>query len=157
MKYWLVFLIFIINTPVFANEISTSPIIIFVSFSMPKESLKSWMQEAEKIHAPIVIRGLVDNSFKATIKKMAELAIDNQGGFQIDPTLFKKFQINQVPAVVVTNKSNCLPTQTCREDYDVIYGNVHLDYALEKIADQNDSVSLLAQSALSKLRENRNA
>ena len=132
-------------------------VLIFVSFSMPKESLKGWMREAEKIHAPVVIRGLVNNSFKATIQKMTELAQDNHGGVQLDPTLFQRFQINQVPAVVVMSSSGCLPNQTCREEYDVIYGDVHLSYALKRIADQNDNVSKVANTALATLRESHDA
>ena len=136
---------------------SESNVLIFVSFSMPQKSLKGWMREAEKIHAPVVIRGLVNNSFKATIQKMTELASDNHGGIQIDPTLFKTFNIKQVPAVVVTNSGNCLPNQSCPNKYDVVYGDVHLDYALEKVSRQNDDLSSIAQTALETLRENDHA
>ncbi len=134
-----------------------SNVLVFVSFSMPKESVKGWMREAEKIHAPVVIRGLVNNSFKATMQKMTELARDNHGGVQLDPTLFKLFNIKQVPAVVVTNYTPCLANRTCVNTYDVVYGDVHLDYALKKIADQNDEVSSIAQTALATLRENHHA
>ena len=153
MRIILVLVLLIAMTSPYAGENRNSNVLIFVSFSMPKESIKGWMQEAEKIHAPVVIRGLVNNSFKATIQKMKELVNDNQGGVQIDPNLFRKFKIKQVPAVVVRSIQNCLPTQTCFEDYDVIYGNVHLDYALEKIANQNDVVSPIAKEALIILRE----
>jgi conjugal transfer pilus assembly protein TrbC len=136
---------------------SESNILVFVSFSMPQTSIKGWMNEAEKIHAPVVIRGLVNNSFKATIQKMTELASDNHGGVQLDPTLFKTFNIKQVPAVVVTNNVHCLPNQTCTNTYDVVYGDVHLDYALEKIARQNDELSSIAKTALATLRENYHA
>src|SRR5262249_44152037 len=124
----------------FANDIKNDPlshILIFVSFSMPNLSLKQWMREAERIHSPVVIRGLLDNSFKATAKKMADLTLDNHGGVQLDPTLFRRFQINQVPAVVIWRDSNCEAHQSCIENYDVIYGDVTLKYALEKIAEQN--------------------
>jgi type-F conjugative transfer system pilin assembly protein TrbC len=124
--------------------VSKSNIIIFASFSMPPRSVKGWMQEGSKAQTPVIIRGLINNSFKATIEKMAELAADNQGGVQLDPTLFQRYQITQVPAVVVTNN----------DDFDVIYGDVKLSYALQKIADQNDSVSPIAKNALEKLRGN---
>ena len=78
---------------------------------------------------------------------MAELIKDNHGGVQIDPTLFRQFQINQVPAVVVLNETNCLPSQSCLESYDVIYGDVTLDFALKRIADQHDSLSSVAMRA----------
>jgi type-F conjugative transfer system pilin assembly protein TrbC len=130
----------------------SSPIMVFVSFSMNEESLKQWMQQAELIHASVVIRGLIDHSFKKTIQKMAELTRDNHGGVQLDPTLFRRFQIEQVPAVVVFKETNCLSSQSCVEDYDVVYGNVTLDYALQTIVDQHDSVSTIASAAISTLR-----
>lgn len=135
----------------------TGNILIFSSFSMPKNSIKGWMKEGEKIHAPIVIRGLVNNSFKETIQKIGELTQDNQGGVQLDPTLFQRYKIDKVPAVVVTNGANCLPNQSCKEEYDVVYGDVTLAYALKKIADQNDQVSPIAETALIELRKNHEA
>lgn len=135
-------LVLTVITPCLAQERSGSNVIIFVSFSMPKESIKGWMSEAEKIHAPVVIRGLVNNSFKETIKCVNELVGDNKGGLQLDPVLFKEFKVNQVPTVVVRNQYN----------YDIVYGDVHIDYALQTIVKKNDGLSPLAKSALDKLR-----
>src|SRR6516162_4759749 len=131
---------------------SYSPILIFVSFSMSDASLKAWMRQAEIIQAPVIIRGLINNSFKDTIKKMATLTRDNQGGVEIDPTLFRRFKIKYVPAVVVWKKVNGSSLQSLVDTYDVIYGNVMLSYALQKIADQHDDVSDIAQKALAMLR-----
>ena len=136
------FVLVLTVTPCVAHERSGSNVIIFVSFSMPKESIKGWMNEAEKIHAPVVIRGLVNNSFKETIKRVNELVGDNKGGLQLDPVLFKEFKVNQVPAVVVRNQY----------DHDIVYGDVHLDYALQTIIKKNDGLSPLAKNALDKLR-----
>lgn len=104
--------------------VSQVPIVIFVSFSMPKESIKGWIVQAKKIGAAVYIRGLVNNSFKDTTKAVRELLQDQSGGLLIDPTLFKKYAINQVPAVVVAGSNN----------FDVIYGDVMLDYALKRMS-----------------------
>lgn len=125
-----------------ASSLQTSRVIIFVSFSMPPASLKNWMRDAEKIHAPVVIRGLVDHSFKETTKKMMALTEDNHGGVQLDPTVFDYFHINKVPAVVVTSN----------EHFDVIYGDVTLAFALNKVVDQNDSLSPIARDVLNGLK-----
>lgn len=132
---------------------ATGNIYIFISFSMPNESIKGWMAEVEKIGAPVVIRGLVNNSFKETWKKVSEFTHDNKGGVQLDPNLFRRFQIDKVPAVVIAKNDSCLPTQTCMDEYDVIYGDVTLSYALKKIADRNDALSPIALAALTKLRD----
>ena len=101
-----------------------APIIVFVSFSMPEESIKAWITQAQKIGAAVYIRGLVNNSFRDTAKIISGLVQDQPGGLLIDPTLFKKYSITQVPAVVVVDG----------ESFDVVYGDVTLDYALEKIS-----------------------
>lgn len=119
-------------------------VIIFISFSMPKESIKGWINEGKKIHAPVIIRGLVNNSFKDTVSKLTELMSDNQGGVQLDPVLFNEYNIKQVPAVVVKNNNQ----------YDVVYGDVHLDYALQSIIKRNDELTSVAGMALRNLRGN---
>jgi type-F conjugative transfer system pilin assembly protein TrbC len=134
------------------NTHSSAPIIVFISFSMSESSIKKWMQQAERIQAPVVIRGLIDHSFKKTIEKMVDLTRDHHGGVQLDPTLFRKFKIQHVPAVVVFKEANCLSSQSCIEDYDVVYGNVTLDYALQTIVDQHDALSPIASAAIGTLR-----
>jgi len=121
-----------------------TPILIFVSFSMPQESLKGWLQQAKRVGAAVYIRGLVDNSFIKTAKAVTALLKDQKGGLLIDPPLFKKYAITEVPAVVVSNQG----------DFDVIYGDVTLDYALEKIMQSRKSDFL--QKAILKLRSVQN-
>lgn len=153
MKYF-VFSLFSIGlwviSPFIWADVPKSSVMIFVSFSMPHDSLKEWMDDANQIHAPVLIRGLVNNSFKETTKQVASLLNNNQGGVQLDPLLFKRFGIRQVPAVVVTDP-NCSPNQSC--EFDVIYGDVTLAYALEKIAHANDAVSPLAVILLNQKHE----
>jgi len=119
-----------------------SDVIVFISFSMPKESIKGWMNEAAKINAPVVIRGLVNNSFRETLNRVNELTGDNKGGVQIDPMLFREYKVSQVPAVVVRNAN----------DHDVVYGDAHLDYALQTVIKKSDELSPVANLALQKLR-----
>jgi len=108
-------------------------LLIFVSFSMPQESLHQLLIEAHKMGGNLILRGLVNNSFKDTVQAVYHLVQnDNQGGMGIDPTLFKKFNITQVPAFVMVDH-NDLSQPLCTK-YDVVYGNVTLEYALRKIA-----------------------
>lgn len=137
--------------PVFAGD-GPSAIKVFVSFSMPETALKSWMQEAAMIHAPVIVRGLVNNSFRATLAKMTALASENQGGLQIDPLAFRRYHIEQVPAVVVTLPSNGDVEQPGSAMYRAVYGNVHLAYALAYLARQGSPISPVASAALTGLR-----
>ena len=129
----------------------SSSVLIFTSFSMPKESLRGWLKQADTIKAPVIIRGLINNSFRDTTKAVMELLPDNRGGFQLDPTLFRRFHIEKVPAVVVITPT-CLSNPACQEA-DIVYGDVTLDYALKEIIKQNDSLTPYAQEALKKLTE----
>src|SRR6266487_3970402 len=111
-----------------------SSVLIFVSFSMPKDSLRGWLKEADTLKAPVVIRGLVNGSFRDTTNAVMALLLDNRGGVQLDPTLFRRFHIEKVPAVVVVRPA-CLSQSDCNDptDFDVIYGDVTLEYALKQI------------------------
>ena len=111
-------------------------IFIFVSFSMPKTSLQQWLAQAHRIGASVVIRGLINNAFKDTLSTMTALLSDNVSGLLLDPTLFQKFDIKQVPAVVISKSSTCSNVQSCLPRFDVIYGDVTLDYALQQLQDK---------------------
>ncbi len=115
------------------------------------------MHDAHTIYAPVIIRGLINNSFKETTSAIYRLVKEQSGGMQIDPLLFERFQIKKVPAVVVTESTACLSNQSCLLNYDVFYGDVTLQYALKEIAKKEDRLSLIAESALHTLKERKNA
>lgn len=139
-------------------EIATAgSVLIFISFSMPETSLRQWFAQAQRLQAPLIIRGLVNNSFTQTSAKIATLAADSQSGVVLEPRLFVDYHITHVPAVVVRNTTlTCPSTQNCPHVYpfDVVTGDVGLDDALTTIADQPDSVTQnVARAALHKLGE----
>lgn len=141
------------HSTIFAASDKDSHVLIFASFSMPKESLQALSVQAKQIDAPIIMRGLVNNSFKETVNKITEFNLQ-EIGIQIDPLLFKKFNIQKIPAIVVTNNISCPPNQTCLEQFDVLYGNIPLSYALKVIVHRDDFVSSLAEEALHKMQVN---
>ncbi|ALN41230.1 hypothetical protein ASQ44_03695 [Rickettsia rhipicephali] len=94
-KQLILILLMLIST----NALAKVQTYIFVSFSMPDATLKSYYLEAQKIGAALVIRGLVDNSFFKTKEKAEKLAIN----FNIDPNLFEQYQITSVPVIIVDN------------------------------------------------------
>lgn len=112
-----------------------SEVLVFLSFSMPEKSLEDWLRQCKKTNATPVIRGLIDNSFQKTMLKLTNLSQKTGTGVQLDPVLFKFFDIEQVPAVVVVNEiPKCPQTMQCIPvAFSRMYGNVTLDYALEKM------------------------
>lgn len=117
-------------------------LLIFISFSMPKQSLRLWLEQAMRAGGILVLRGLVGDSFKKTALAVQQLVGDRGGGVEIDPILFRRFHIKQVPAVVVMNHPvpRCFNLTDCLSntpDYDVIYGDVSLESALKEILNKS--------------------
>ncbi len=140
---------------------SSTPIVhdsvyIFISFSMPKESLQQWAVQAKKIDAPLVIQGLVDDSFTKTQQAVAALSSEHQSGVVLDPRLFRQYHISQVPTVVVVHPTvlkPCLPNQSCwhPDTTDVVSGDIGLEAALRIVADRGDN-AVVAQRLLAEVR-----
>jgi type-F conjugative transfer system pilin assembly protein TrbC len=97
---------------------------IFVSSSVPKESLKVLCQQASKIGARLVFRGLINNSFKDTQGFFTDLGIAGE----IDPPTFEQFKVTVVPTFILTQDSK----------YDAIQGNISLVEALSQLAEKGE-------------------
>lgn len=106
----------------YCTSANAADVFIFVSFSMPQNSLKQWTMQAKKIDAPLLLRGLVDNSMKKTLQQLISIQ-GMQPGVQIDPEHFKEFGITKVPAVVLSDGLK----------FDVVYGDQSLQSALWQI------------------------
>lgn len=135
-----------------------SGLFIMVSFSMPRESIERLASQANKAGATLVLRGMVDDSLKTTAETVADFLKRYPGAqFQIDPTVFKRFAIAQVPAFVISTQPP--DTNTCGKECDPrntfasVAGDVTLDYALDYLARQrNGRFAALAESRLKRLR-----
>ncbi len=105
------------------KNINSKSVLVFVSLSMPRESLKSLFSEAEKNNSGLIIRGLKNNSFKETAAAFQDLGIS----VQIDPNLFEKYEIKEVPTFVAVKE---------KEPFK-IKGNVSLSYAQKKFEEES--------------------
>ena len=91
---------------------------VFVSLSMPDAALKALYQEAQDYGAVLVLRGLEDNSFKKTAETLQRLSIS----VQIDPELFKRYEVQRVPTFVYLRSHKL----------DILAGHTSLHYALSR-------------------------
>ena len=135
---------------------------VFISTSMPDITLKRLLVQASRIKGSLILRGLVEGDMSKTKQKVMQLleadAMGNtqiNGGLSIDPTLFERFDIAQVPSFVVTNtpaercsKSGCPST-----DYARLSGDTTIEYALEIIAREAPAMRESAQTILKRLKE----
>jgi conjugal transfer pilus assembly protein TrbC len=140
-----------------SNNNNTPSLIIFVSFSMPEQSIVSYIRGAKKIHASVVIRGLINNSFKDTFLKMSSIVKKaGDGGVELNPPLFTKFGISQVPAIVIlpSEKINYSDTIYFSDtDFDVVYGDIPLFDALKIIRDHGGVSRKKAGALLSGMKD----
>lgn len=110
--------------------------VYFVSLGIPEEGLLPMLADARRFGIPATLRGLLNNDFRQTAEKMFELSKkDKQAGVQIDPTLYQQYGIKAVPALVVT----------CGGKFDVLYGSLTVQQALEEVKQRGDCASTAAQ------------
>ena len=123
----------------------------FISFSMPEESLKEVVIQLKKIDGVMVLRGLDQDSFVKTAKRIQELNKDGVKAI-IHPKLFDLFHITQVPTYVLlksdgldadlgSNKDRGKDKNKVNEkknNFDKLIGNVTVKYALERFAEDGD-------------------
>jgi type-F conjugative transfer system pilin assembly protein TrbC len=110
-------------------------IYVFISFSMPDNMIKDYVSEAgdlkEKNNIDIifVLRGFYKNSFKETSHKIGQLSGNKNIGVIIDPNLYKKYGVEQVPTIAKENND---------DEFDKIIGSISIRYALEKFTEGRD-------------------
>ena len=103
---------------------------IFISSSLPEHLLKQMVLEAKKYNGILVMRGLINNSVRETVKYLQQFVMDEGDGIIIDPTLFQKYQIKLVPSFVLSRADTL--------QYDVLKGVVTPHYALLQFSKRGD-------------------
>lgn len=106
---------------------------IFVSLSMPKESLHRIASDAARAGGILVFRGIKGGLGKGQMEAMVtELQpyVKHGAEFQIDPEAFKRYDVSTVPTYVVTTESPGCSADICAFKSTSRSGDVSLDYAL---------------------------
>lgn len=109
------------------QENESSTLLVFVTLSMTDETLRSLSREVAKYGGRVIIRGLVDDSFQKTQKRLLALGIN----VDIDPPLFEQFDVRDVPTFVHVK----VERGEYSNSYDLLKGNVTLTYALEQFTE----------------------
>ncbi len=140
------------STNVESSVENETQLLIFVSLGMPRTSLLQWSEQAKKAGGILVLRGLKDNSLPQTLAYTNKIWGEGARSVVIDPTAFQRFAINTVPAVLITKNALQPCTKKACEipTHDVVYGDVGLAYALNKIKEQGE-LGDLVQNYLTRL------
>ncbi len=114
----------VIMTSSFAVQLS-----VFVSFSMPETLLRETLKESAQRNIPAYLNGLYRDSMSETaLKVMALNQLIPNLNMAIDPTLFERFGIQKVPALVVDDG----------KAFDVIYGHLTIQEGLARMAGRGE-------------------
>jgi type-F conjugative transfer system pilin assembly protein TrbC len=123
-------------------------VLVFVSSSMPDTTVIRYLHQTRDIGAALVFRGLVKDSMKDMQHYLAKIVGDKKTNknstILIDPTLFDRFSIKQVPVTVVTESEikPCLPEGCPTPVHHKVSGDVSLSWALGLVSRQIDSATL---------------
>ncbi|MCY9855394.1 type-F conjugative transfer system pilin assembly protein TrbC [Vibrio mediterranei] len=147
-----------------AGAQAAPPLQIFVSLSMPQSSLIPLLRQASELGAPVMIRGVLPQGFKATIDAVYQLMAQMQqqhlpplGGVSIDPHAFTTWHVTRVPTFVLqpTALNPAEPSQAEPSSADRLVGNLTPMAALKQFAISGEH-SELARSLLDTLKTRSN-
>ena len=122
-------------------------LVIFLSSSLSPTLWSEYQQEIIKYNARPVIKGFIDSSMKKTINFINKIE-NRKVGVEIDPKLFKKFNITKVPTIILYDLDQC-QNDECTPNFDKITGTVSIKYFLERVEQEGD-LSKRATEILSK-------
>ncbi len=115
---------------------ATPEMMIFVSFSMPRESLLRIVEQSERTGARLIFRGFNGDKMTDMSKRISALLGNHRVEAVIHPPAFTQFKVNQVPALVIaqSDAGDQLDSGCAQPDrYVKVTGDVSQDYALEYI------------------------
>jgi conjugal transfer pilus assembly protein TrbC len=115
-------------------------LMVFVSFSLPRETLQRIVHQSERSGAVLILRGLKGHSLTQTGEEIARLVGERNVTVLIHPPAFQQFQVRQVPSLVLARSGSaakiaedgCAPAAS----FIRIDGDVGQDYALDLIERQ---------------------
>lgn len=107
-------------------------LMIFISFSLPEETLRKYSMQAAEYGAVLVLRGMHHNSLEQTKQEGAKV---NPSGVEWDiaPATFRKFKIDRVPSIVLADAAGAsvLEDGCAKEsEYLRVDGEVSIHHAL---------------------------
>lgn len=101
-----------------------------VSLSIPLQGLMDLAKQAQRYGGVLVLRGLVQGSYKKTALALKTFIEQTGTGVLIDPLVFRQYAIRSVPTVVLVSPSG--------KSFDTVSGFIPVQTALEKMAAEGD-------------------
>lgn len=143
------------------STVMGSGLVVMVSLGMPEPSLQRLLDDAQRVKATLVLRGLLNGSLKQTAARIQALMGERQVPWRIDPVMFRMLQVQQVPTYALFD-----PTRPLRRDcaYEAqatvgcnsldeavwakVSGDVSIAHALQRIAQDDARLRPAAENLL---------
>ncbi len=129
-----------------ANDFEAGRAYLFVSSSIPKQTLENLLNDAGKLNIAVFLKGNIGDDplkFMGTQKFMNTMNIKTPPELFIHPDAFQMFKIDRVPALVIaaSDVKDRLDEQGCAapEDYDMISGDLRLSANIAEIYEKASS------------------
>ncbi len=138
-----------------SGDRSSGPeLLVFVSFSIPHESLVRLAAQAKQTNGVLVFRGLAGATLREMTARLQPLARTG-AAMQINPQAFTRFGVRLVPTFVIAEGGASCADTVCERGARRVAGDVSLDHALERLARQGDALGQAAEARLLLLRASR--
>lgn len=131
-------------------------LMVFVSFSMPHESLVRIVEQSELTGAKLIFRGFVGDKLSEMSKRVGELVGNHHVIALVHPPAFTQFKITHVPTLVISSSEagNQLDNGCAQPGrYIKVTGDVGQDYALDMIERTQPKWAALASAYNKKLQK----
>ena len=122
--------------PALPINAATHELLVFVSFSMPREGLLRIVEQSEKTGAKMVFRGMAGDKLTSMSRRVADILGGHRVEALIHPQAFTQFKVDRVPALVLakSNTGNHLDNGCVQAGgYIKVTVDVGQDYALDLI------------------------
>lgn len=126
-------------------------VMVFISESIPIETLRNYAKDLEKVGGVFVMRGMIGGLktirpqalFSAEVLRVDRSCRNNcvfrKTEILVDPIMFRKYEIDKVPAIVVQSGLDifdyCHTTAKFEIEKNVVYGDSSLKYAMEILSE----------------------
>jgi|GEM_PF-6940204 len=146
------------NDPEEQAKGDTEELLVFLSFSMPDQMIKQYIEQAARHKARVVFRGSVTGDLKISEnqKRIHAMNPRRMASVEINPTLFTRYAVTKVPTFAVGKYSvtpgydanGCLPPI----NFATITGDISIPYALKEIQNKGpDQIKPLATRYLNEV------
>lgn len=122
---------------------------LLVSLGMPTLVLRQYVRQAQRLHIPLVIRGMYKGSMQATGRRVYHILhpaheVPLKSGVLIDPVWFKRYHVKVVPTLIVV----------CGQSFSRVSGNISLSSLLLTVVAHSRQVNVV-QAAKTVLKRSR--